>query len=163
MSLPFQTLSCAIASRWCSYRLWAYPSRSLDNSPLLFLLFSPTGTSLGTWLRVLGLFFAILVSLRLVAQSLVLFLFPHIFGFECRLRRPSTISMPGEGNSFGPLESHLLRLCLRNLLLCQLRGGRMFVLLACTREESLLPVWITFFILLLMSLLHTYTVYLMFH
>ena len=162
VSFHLDTESYAIASRWCSYRLWALPSRSVDNSPFCFLL-QPDWNQSWNPVACLWIIIVVLVRLQLVALSLVLVqVFPHIFDFECRLRRPSTINMPGGGRFFGPLEFHLLRLCLRNLLLCRLGEGRMFVLLACNREESLLQVRITFFTLLLIFLLHTYTVCLIF-
>ena len=161
MSLSFQTLSYAIAYRWCSYRLWAYPRRSVDNSPLSFsssaLLEPVLEPGCAFWIVVV---FS-LICLPLVASSFVLFS-SHIFGFECRPRRLSMISMPGEGNILGPLESLLLRFRHRIILLCRLGGWRMFVLLAYHREESLLRVLITFFTLPLMSLRRMYTICLMF-
>ena len=130
---------------------------------LAFVVFfiSPTGTSLGTRLRVFGLPSSFFVRLQLIALSLVR-VFPRFFGLGCRPRRLSMISMHGGGRFFTALKLFLLRLRHRSVLLCQLGGGRMPVHLAYLREESLLQVRIIFFTLLLVFRLHTSTICLMF-
>ena len=90
----------------------------------IVLFLSPSGTSLGTRLRVVsGLSSSFSICLPLVAffssSS-----FPVYIWFGCRPRRLSMISMPGGGSLFRLLELFLLlRLRPRSVLPCRLGGG----------------------------------------